>query len=187
LGYPFGTLFQLLLLTGQRRSEIAEARWREFDLRKQILTVPSERFKSDSIHLVPLTDEMMALLDTIPRWNAGDCLFSTTNGTTAINGFSFQKNKLDGIMTGALGDFEMKPWVLHDLRRTVRTQLSKLKVEETVDGRKRQRRLVPDEVCEMIIGHGRKGMQRIYDQHDYLDEMREALEAWNARLREIVQ
>lgn len=187
LGYPFGTLFQLLLLTGQRRSEIGEARWREFDLRKRILTVPSERFKSDSIHLVPLTDDMMALLETIPRWNAGDCLFSTTNGTTAINGFSFQKSKLDGIMTGALGDFKMKPWVLHDLRRSVRTRLSALKVEENVDGRKRQRRLVPDEVCEMIIGHGRKGMQRIYDQHDYLDEMREALEAWNARLREIVQ
>jgi hypothetical protein len=88
-------------------------------------------------------------------------------------------------MIGALGDFEMKPWVLHDLRRTVRTRLSALKVEETVDGRKRLRRLVPDEVCEMIIGHGRKGMQRIYDQHQYIDEMREALEAWNARLREI--
>jgi len=75
-------------------------------------------------------------------------------------------------MIGALGNFEMKPFVLHDLRRTVRTRLSDLKVR--------------DEVAEMIIGHGRKGMQRIYDQHRYVDEMREALAAWNARLREIV-
>ena len=45
---------------------------------------------------------------------------------------------------------------------------------------------VDDVVAEMIIGHGRKGIQRVYDQHAYIDEMREALEAWNARLREIV-
>jgi integrase len=63
LGYPFGTLFQMLLLTGQRRSEIAEASWREFNKSKRILTIPSERFKSDSEQLVPFTDEMMALLD----------------------------------------------------------------------------------------------------------------------------
>jgi hypothetical protein len=75
-------------------------------------------------------------------------------------------------MTGALGDFEMKHWVLHDLRRTVRTRLASLKVR--------------DEVAEMIIGHGRKGLQRVYDQHQYIEEMREALEAWNARLMEIV-
>jgi integrase len=170
LGYPFGTLFQLLLMTGQRRSEIAEASRHE--IKKRILTIPEERFKSGFDQIVPLTNEMMALLDTIPLWNGGDFLFSTTHGTTAVNGFSFQKRKLDNIMTGALGDFEMKPWVLHDLRRTVRTRLASLKVR--------------DEVAEMIIGHGRKGMQRVYDQHQYVDEMREALEAWNARLREIV-
>jgi integrase len=172
LGYPFGTLFRLLLMTGQRRSEVAEARWREFDLKNRIWTIPAERFKSDSVQLVPLTDDMIALLETIPRWNAGDFLFSTTGGKTPINGFSYEKRKLNDIMIGALGDFEMRPWVLHDLRRTLRTRLSSLKVD--------------DVVAEMIIGHGRKGIQRVYDQHAYIDEMREALEAWNARLREIV-
>ena len=172
LGYPFGTLFRLLLMNGQRRSEIAEASWREFDMKKCILTIPPERFKSDSEHMVPLTGDIMALLDTIPKWNAGDFLFSTTGGRTAINGFSYQKRRLDNIMTGALGDIELKPWVLHDLRRTVKSRLASLKVR--------------DEVSEMIIGHGRKGMQRIYDQYEYIDEMREGLEAWNAKLREIV-
>jgi integrase len=172
LGYPFGTLFRLLLMTGQRRSEIAESSWPEFNLPKRILTIPPERFKSDSEHLVPLTSEMMTLLETIPRWNAGDFLFSTTNGTAQVNGFSYQKRRLDNIMIGALGDFELKPWVLHDLRRTVRTRLASLKVR--------------DEVAEMIIGHGRKGLQRVYDQHQYVDEMREALTAWSIRLREIV-
>ena len=43
-----------------------------------------------------------------------------------------------------------------------------------------------DMVAEMVIGHGRKGIQRVYDQHSYEDEMREALELWAARLRDIV-
>jgi integrase len=186
LGYPFGTLFKMLLLTGQRRGEVAEARWCEFDLKKRIWTIPEERFKSDSKQIVPLTDDMMRLLETIPRWNAGDFLFSSTNGTTAVSGFDYQKRKLFDIMTGALGSIELKNFVLHDLRRTVRSNLSALKVEEQVNGEKRKRRLVPDEVCEMIIGHGRKGMQRIYDQHEYIEEMREALAAWNAQLARIV-
>ena len=172
LGYPFGTLFQMLLLTGQRRSEIAEARWHEIDLRERVLVVPPERFKSDSSHIVPLTGDVIALLEKLPRWNAGDALFSTTSGQKPVNGFSYQKRSLDSFMKGALGDVVVKPWVIHDLRRTMRTRLSSLKV--------------PDPVAEMIIGHGRKGIQRVYDQHAYLEEMRDALEAWNARLREIV-
>jgi integrase len=172
LGYPFGTLFQMLLLTGQRRSEVAEARWREFDLPNRVWTVPPERFKSDSNHIVPLTDDVIALLEKLPRWNGGDALFSTTSGTTPVNGFSYQKLSLDSFMKGALGDIELKRFVLHDLRRTTRTRLSSLKV--------------PDAVAEMVIGHGRKGIQRVYDQHQYVGEMREALEAWNAKLREIV-
>jgi integrase len=63
-------------------------------------------------------------------------------------------------------------FVIHDLRRTVRTRLSSLRV--------------PDAVAEMVIGHGRKGIQRVYDQHTYLTEMREALDAWAVRLRTIV-
>jgi hypothetical protein len=66
----------------------------------------------------------------------------------------------------------LPPFVIHDLRRTVRTRLSSLRI--------------PDAVAEMVIGHGRKGLQRVYDQHKFIDEMREALEAWNARLRAIV-
>jgi integrase len=64
------------------------------------------------------------------------------------------------------------PFRLHDIRRTVRTRLAGLRIA--------------DEVAEMIIGHGRKGIQRVYDQHSYEDEMREALALWAARLRDIV-
>ncbi len=75
-------------------------------------------------------------------------------------------------MQEALGD-TFAPWRLHDIRRTVRTRLASLRVA--------------DEVAEMVIGHGRKGIQRVYDQHSYLPEMREALELWSNRLRSIVE
>jgi integrase len=184
LGYPIGSLFRMLLLTGQRKSEVAEARWREFDLRKRIWTVPPERFKSDAVHIVPLSDDVMALLETLPRWSGGDFLFSSNAGKAAVNGFSKAKRRLDRRMLLILramarmrGDdprsVRLEPFVLHDLRRTMRTRLSSLRVV--------------DAVAEMVIGHGRKGIQRVYDQHQYLPEMKEAFDAWAARLRSIVE
>jgi hypothetical protein len=63
-------------------------------------------------------------------------------------------------------------WVVHDIRRTVRTRLSSLRV--------------PDRVAELVIGHGGKGLQRVYDQHSYESEMREALELWASLLKDVI-
>src|SRR5262249_35790615 len=41
IGYPFGPLVQMLALTGQRKSEVAEARWSEFDLKRRIWNIPA--------------------------------------------------------------------------------------------------------------------------------------------------
>jgi integrase len=146
-------------------------------------TVPPERFKSDATHLVPLSGDVMALLKTLPRWK-GDFLFSSTGGKKPVNGFSKAKQQLDRRMLLTLkalarkrGDnprnIVLPPFVLHDLRRTMRTRLSSLRVV--------------DEVAEMVIGHGRKGIQRVYDQHQYLPEIREALDRWAALLRGIAE
>jgi integrase len=165
LGYPFGPLYQLLVLTGARKSEVAGARWSEFNLTKKTWTVPPERFKSNASHLVPLSDAALAIIETLPRFTKGDHLFTSTYGEKPITGFSRGKRCIDKQMLGAA------PWVVHDIRRTVRTRLASLRV--------------PDLVAEMVIGHGRKGLQRVYDQHTYEAEMREALELWAARLRDI--
>lgn len=183
MGYPIGPLFRMLLLTGQRKSEVAEARWREFDLHNQLWVIPPERFKSDAVHTVPLSDDVLASLETLPRWTCGDFLFSSNSGVKPVNGFSNAKSRLDSRMLRTLramarkrGDDPrnvlLKPFVIHDLRRTVRTRLSSLRVA--------------DAVAEMVIGHGRKGIQRTYDQHAYLPEMREALGSWATMLRSIV-
>jgi integrase len=171
LGYPFGPLYKLLLLTGARKSEVAEARWREFDLQKRAWRVPPERFKSNATHLVPLSDQAVAILEALPRFTKGDHLFSTTFGEKPVSGFSKAKARLDAMITEELGS-PLAHWVIHDIRRTVRTRLASLRVS--------------DMVAEMIIGHGRKGLQRVYDQHSYETEMREALQLWANRLRDIV-
>jgi integrase len=163
-GYPMGPFVQILMLTGSRRNEVAGMRWRE--IKDDLWTVPAERFKSDSTHLVPLSPTAMAILADLPRFRKGDFVFTTTMGEKPISGFSKSKKRLDKKMG------EAEPFRLHDIRRTVRTGLSALKVSETV--------------AEMCIGHGAKGLRRVYDQHRYVAEMREAMTAWAARLRDIV-
>ena len=162
--YPFGPFLRMLLLTGARRSEVGGARWREFDMKAKVWTVPPERFKSDATHLVPLTDDVIALLESLPRFKHGDHLFSTTAGAKPVSGYSKAKAIVDRGMSAPA-------WRLHDLRRTVRTHLAALKI--------------PDVTAEMVIGHGRKGIQRVYDLHQYQPEMREALTLWAGRLRDI--
>src|SRR5215471_20314554 len=66
----------------------------------------------------------------------------------------------------------LTPWQTHDLRRVVRTKLAALEVNDTV--------------AEMCLGHGRRGLQRVYDQHKYEPQMRRALEAWASELSRIV-
>ena len=165
MGYPYGPLVRLLMLSGQRRGEVAEARWREFDLGGRLWSIPPERFKSNATHIVPLTGDALDLLAALPRWAGGDFLFSTDGGKKPVNGFSKSKARLDKIV-GFDG------WTVHDIRRTVRTRLSALRVSEPV--------------AEMIVGHSKKGLIRVYDQHTYLDEMREALTAWEMKLRNII-
>jgi integrase len=178
-GYPYGPLFRMLALTGQRKSEVAGARWREFDVEKRLWVIPAERMKMDAAHVVPLTDEVLALLAQLPRFKQGDRLFSTTFGAKPVNGFSKAKELLDRRMLVALregeehpDEIELPPFVIHDIRRTMRTGLSALPV--------------PDMVRELVIAHARPGLHKVYDQYAYLDEKRHALELWAARLRSIV-
>jgi integrase len=171
MGYPYGPLFRLLLVTGQRKSEVAEARWSEFDLNKREWTIPAERMKAEAAHVVPLSDEAMKILADLHRFNKGDHLFSTTFGVKPVNGFSKAKDRLDERMLDHLPSAPA-PWVIHDIRRTMRTGLSALPV--------------PDIVRELVIAHTQKGLHKVYDLHAYASEKRHALDLWAARVRDIV-
>ena len=80
LGYPFGPLYKLLLLTGARKNEVAGMKWGELHLIKMTWTVPPERFKSNASHLIPLSDQAVEIIKHIPRLTKGDHLFTTTYG-----------------------------------------------------------------------------------------------------------
>ena len=122
MSYPFGPMYRLLAVTGKRKSEVAEATWSEFNLVERLWTIPASRMKGDASHLVPLSDMALAILDSLPRFQKGDHLFSTTFGQKPVSGFSKAKARLDELMWATLGSRD--PFVVHDIRRTVRTRLS---------------------------------------------------------------
>jgi integrase len=178
MGYPYGALYRLLMLTGLRLSEACEASWQEFDVKERVWTIPAARMKKTGTeakpHMVPLTDAILEEVETLPCFKSGKFLFSNQNGTTPLKAthFSKPKEKLDKLMQQILGD-EPPPWTNHDIRRTVRTKLSALRI--------------PEEVREAVLAHARPGIKGHYDMHHYLDEKRDALTQWAAKLRDIVE
>jgi integrase len=177
LGYPYGPLFKLAMLTGQRKSEVAEVRWSEFDLAKKLWTIPAERMKADAAHIVPLPDDAVALLRSLPRFD-GDYVFSINGGRRPVAAFSAAKHRFDAEILKVLRESDPKAklqhFVIHDIRRTVRTGLSAIPN-------------ISDLVRELVIGHTKPGLHKVYDQYAYLEEKRFALDAWAARLRSIVE
>jgi integrase len=168
--YPWQPLYKWLLLTGCRLTEATDATWAEIDLRANTWTVAPERYKTGAVHVVPLPSDLLALIETLPRFNSGDFLFSVDWGKHPVRGLSKPKQRLDARMEAALGT--LPAWRVHDIRRSVRTQLSALPMEQ--------------HVRELVIGHAKPGLHKVYDQYAYLDEKRRALELWATRLRAIV-
>jgi len=183
LGYPYGPLYRLLLLTGLRLGEVCGASWPEFDMARKEWTIPAERMKKvkggAKPFMVPLIDAAIEILSALPRFKAGDFLFSHSYGKNPLrpNLFSDPKDRFDALIREELfkltGKDALPDFVNHDIRRTVRTHLSALRIGE--------------EVREAVLAHVRPGIKGVYDQHQYLEEKREALTLWNARLRSIVE
>jgi integrase len=175
MSYPFNSIYRLLLLTGLRLNEVADAAWPEFDLPQRLWTIPAHRMKGKNgkarPHNVPLTADMLAILDSLPRFNGGPYLFSATNGQSPSWVSSEIKARVDAAMAKRLRA-DVPAWTNHDLRRTVRSRLSELRVS-------------PD-VAEAILAHVKPGIRGVYDRYELLDEKRDALESWAQRLRKIV-
>jgi integrase len=110
VGGPYGKFYQALLLTGQRRNEVAEARWAEIDLKEKLWTIPAERMKAGAAHEVPLSGDMVTLLKSLPRGKGGDFVFSASDGVRPIARFSAEKEKLDKAMASSLVESSMHSW-----------------------------------------------------------------------------
>jgi integrase len=186
VGYPYGPLYKMLLLTGLRLNECADASWGEFDLKEKLWVIPKSRMKGTNekarAHAVPLTDDMLATLEQLPRFK-GDFLFSVTGGKKPVWVSAKVKKKLDARMLQSLralarmrgenfAKVKLDPWTNHDLRRTLRSGLSRLRIDH--------------DVKEAILAHVKTGIAGVYDRYELLDEKREALTLWGRRVREIV-
>lgn len=164
LGYPFAGFIKMLVLSGQRRTEVASMRWADIDLDAKNWVLASEDTKSARAHLVPLTSQMIELLQSTPQF--GPYVWSS-DGETFVKGFSKTKKKLNTFI--ASGGNELPPWRLHDLRRTAATHMVRLGVSESIVSR--------------ILNHAPRGITaRTYALHSYEVEKREALTKWNSHL-----
>jgi integrase len=172
MGYPYGPLFRLLILTGVRHMEAADASWSEFDLRRKLWTIPAKRMKgrkTNEDHIVPLTPMMIDLLSRLPKLGSGYYLFSKNDGRTPTSINTAPKEQMDKLA-------HLYDWRNHDLRTSMRSYLSPLPIHSnhTVD------------VRELMIAHKIKGIGGVYDKHGYLDEKRAGFELWEQRLAGMV-
>jgi integrase len=162
IGWPFGAMVKVLILTGQRRDEVARMEWSEIDFGDKLWTLPRERVKNDEKHEVPLSDTAVAVLKSVPRI-AGSRYVFTTNGEAPSSGYSKGKRRLDALLSG------MPPWRLHDLRRTTASGMARLGIN------------LP--VIEKVLNHASgsfAGIVGVYQKHGFSQEKRRALEAWAA-------
>lgn len=184
VGWPFGPIYRLLLLTGLRLREVAEGRWSEIDLEGSNWLIPAERMKNGEPHWVALSPAAVEIIKALPRIDKCDLMFST-NGKTPVSGFSRAKSRLDAAMLkiakkeakkagGDPDDVKLPTFVVHDTRRTVARGCQ-------IDG-------VPPEVIERMLGHvthTKSGLKGVYQVFEFEDERRAAFAKWGQRLAAI--
>jgi integrase len=155
----FGGLVKMLLLTGQRLRKVAGMRWD--DIADGVWTIPVVENEKGTARVIKFSDMARALLAAMPRVDGNDYVFPASRGDKKhFNSFSQRKEELDRELRKRLTD--MPPWVLHDLRRTAKTRMSKIKIDRLHS--------------ELALGHTLEGVEGIYDQYDYVDEIAAALQ-----------
>jgi integrase len=156
---PFSFLVKLLLLTATRRCEASKMTRAEIEGNEWI--IPGSRYKTKQQMVVPLSDMTMEVFKSVPA--IGQAVF-TYDGEKPINGFAALKRGLDKA-SGVRG------WVLHDLRRTARSLMSRAGVSA--------------DIAERCLGHVIAGVRGVYDRHAYAAEKRQAFEALAAEVLKI--
>ncbi len=183
LGPPLGSMMRILLLTGQRRSEVADMR--DDEINDGVWVIPGSRTKNSRPNALPLPTAVMKELEAVPRIGDDGWVFSTT-GKTPVSGFSNARDAVDKRMLiwlkqqaesgGRSPDaVSLKPWRPHDLRRTAATGMARLGVAP--------------HVVEAVLNHKTGQITKIagvYNIHDYLPEKSQALELWAAHVLQLV-
>jgi len=167
---PFRQYIHLLMLTGQRTGEIKSLERPEINKADALIEFSPAKYKNKRPHIVPMAPMVVEIVDTLPELDG--CSYAiTTNGKTPIDCDTYLKDKLDEAIKAA-GHKPIKDWRPHDIRRTVRTNLSKLGI--------------PSDIGERVMGHVIGGVRGVYDRHSFNDEKRRALTAWEGYLSRVI-
>jgi integrase len=164
----FGVIVRLLLLTGQRRNEIADLRWSEIDFDNATITLPAARTKNRRQHVFPLSSAALSILKVRQRVPERDLVFGA--GDRGFTTWSHAKHALDA----AVGSLPV--WVLHDLRRSAATGMADLGIQPHVI----------EAVLNHVSGH-KAGVAGVYNRSSYEREKRIAADRWGDHLAAIVE
>lgn len=173
LGTPLKQLFQILLLTGQRRGEVAGMTWAEIE--GDTWRLPRERTKSKKGHLVPLSPLVVKIINNVPKIDDNTLVFaSERRGDKPVSGWNMVKARLDKIVAQAAAnaageklDMEkhaLPHWTIHDLRRSFATGLRTLGIDRLT--------------VSKSLNHAEAGITKIYDRYAADPEKRRAMEVW---------
>ncbi|MGO9060057.1 MAG: tyrosine-type recombinase/integrase [Candidatus Binataceae bacterium] len=163
----WGAIFKLLMMTGQRPSEVRAMHWDEVDFEESTWTIPGTRTKNDLTHVVPLVGQALDILRSLPQHrDASGYVFPGQRGPVSVPGLGRAVERIR-VRSGVA-------FRTHDLRRTCGTNLGKLGVNRTV--------------IKKVLNHSEgKDITAVYDRHSYDEEKRTALLKWDCRLHEIVE
>ena len=164
--FPFGSIVLLLILTGQRLGEVSGLQWTWIDDRDLTITLPPAITKNSTQHTFPYGEFAKRIFETTPRMS--EFVFPSLDGTAAYVGHNKAKGRLDALCP-------LPHWTLHDLRRTFATIHAQVGT--------------PPHVTEALLNHKmgtRSPIQRIYDRHTYIPEMRAAINSYENYLNKLV-
>jgi integrase len=175
MGPPVGDFFRVVLLTGQRREEVASMRWADVDLESAVWVIPKEKAKGKRAHVVPLAPAIVDILNGLPKKSitlpkggtAPSPWVFTVTGEHSISGFSKAKQRIDNKIADArteAGGEPIEHWTTHDLRRTAATEMGRLGVSRFLIGK--------------VLSHADRTVTGVYDRFQYLEEKRRALNLW---------
>jgi integrase len=165
----FAAIVKLLILTGQRKSEIGSLRWDE--LHDEQIILPAQRTKNRRVHVVPLSDAAKAILNA---FRADGRTHAFGRYDTGFQGWNIAKQELDARIAGR--GKPLAHWTVHDLRRTVATRMAELGVQPHI----------VEAVLNHVSGH-KGGIAGIYNRATYDKEKREALILWAEHVTALVE
>jgi integrase len=160
---------KLMLVTAQRKQEVSNAKWNEFDLKDGWWTIPSERSKNGRSHRVPITPTAKELLTKIKEASGNpDYLFPSPRTESPITGQS-----IDHALRKNADCFSILPFTPHDLRRTASSKMTEAGI--------------PSSDVSKVLNHSDQTTTgRHYDLYSYDKEKKKALMKWDRRLKSIL-